>query len=92
MQKRTRVASFVVSETLNPSPEATPKTCLGIYFALARSSPNMASYWFCMWGLYLNISFYMLLFTAFQKKKHKVTPTLTPSYRYVTKRNLLQLS
>ena len=31
---------------LSPDIEATPKTNLPISFALARSSPNMASYWF----------------------------------------------
>ena len=32
---------------LSPDIEATPKTNLPISFALARSSPNMASYWLC---------------------------------------------
>ena len=33
---------------LSPDIEASPKTNLPISFALARSSPNMASYWFIM--------------------------------------------
>ena len=32
---------------LSPDIEATPKTNLPISFTLARSSPNMASYWYC---------------------------------------------
>ena len=39
---------------LSPDIEATPKTNLPISFALARSSPNMASYWY--YGDYLGVT------------------------------------
>ena len=42
---------------LSPDIEATPKTNLPISFALARSSPNMASYWFICWYSHLLFSF-----------------------------------
>ena len=38
---------------LSPDIEATPKTNLPISFALARSSPNMASYWYNVASSYL---------------------------------------
>ena len=60
---------------LSPDIEATPKTNLPISFALARSSPNMASYWYLQMSVTLSMPIHWLCLRLTSKFYSPMSPS-----------------